>query len=56
MNDINSWKIGKVYEIIYNKLYFTVHQNNEHTLHEIKKYKSKFFFQQTYMKTTLHIV
>lgn len=45
MDDINNeWKIGKLYQLIPNRLFFTVHENDNHTLYEIKKDKKKFFF------------
>lgn len=37
---LKKWRCGE----IYNRLYFTSHQNDEHTLFEINKNKSYFYF------------
>lgn len=44
MNNYFEWNIGKLYEIIPNTLFFTVHQNYNHTLNEITQNENRFYF------------
>lgn len=40
---LKKWRCGEIY-YLYNNIYFTSHQNDEHTLFQINKNKQYFYF------------